>query len=80
MDEIKLSKKAQEQQAALEATNERMRLEAIQMDAKIKALEEIAQRKLDIIRRQEELITQIEAERKAVDEDYQRVRAMSPVR
>jgi len=80
MDEIKLSKKAQEQQAALEATNERMRLEAIQMDAKIKALEEIAQRKLDIIRRQEELIAQIEAERKAVDEDYQRVRAMSPVR
>jgi len=80
MDEIKLSKKAQEQQAALEATNERMRLEAIQMDTKIKALEEIAQRKLDIIRRQEELIAQIEAERKAVDEDYQRVRAMSPVR
>ena len=80
MEEIKLSEKAQAQQAALEATNERMRLEAIQMDAKIKALEEIARRKQDIIRRQEELIAQIEAERKAVDEDYQRVRAMSPVR
>jgi ribulose bisphosphate carboxylase small subunit len=80
MEEVKLSAEAQREQAALATTNERMRLEGIEMDAKIQALEEIVRRKQDIIRRQEEFLAAIEAERKAVDEDYQRVRAMNPVR
>ena len=80
MDDFPLSEKAQREQDALQATNERLRLESIEMDAKIKALEEIARRKQDIIRRQEEFLAQIESERKAVEADYQRVCAMGPVR
>ena len=80
MEEIELSEKARRSEEALDKTNERMRLESIQMDTKIKALEDIARRKQDIIRRQKEFLAQIEAERQAVEADYQRVCAMSPVR
>ncbi len=77
-EEIKLSAKAKQQIAGLEATNERMRLETIQMEAKLKALEEIARRKQDFIRRQEEFLAAIDAERQAVDAEYQCVCERSP--
>jgi hypothetical protein len=78
MEEIQLSPEAQREQTALQAATERMRIEGLQLQARVQALEKIARRKEAVIRRQQEFLAEIQAERQDIEAEYQQICSESP--
>lgn len=77
MAEVQLSSEARRQIAALEATNERLLTEGMNLDARTKALEELTRRKENMVRRYQEFLAEIQAERQAIEAEYQRINSVS---
>ena len=74
MEEIKLSEDAKQQIAGLEATNERLLVAGLELEARTQELEALAQRKENLVRRYQEFLAEIQAERQSIETDYQRLR------
>ena len=78
MEEVELSEKAKQQIAGLKATNERLLAEGLEFEVRTKELEALAQRKENMVRRYQEFLAEIQAERQAIEVEYQRIRRTSP--
>jgi len=79
MEEIKLSAKAKRQIAGLEKTNERLLADGLELEARAKVLEELIRREKNLLRREQEIFAEIDAERQALDAEYQRIHVVSPL-
>lgn len=79
MEEVKLSAKAKRQIAALEKTNERLLADGLELEARAKVLEELIRREKLLLRREQEFFAEIDAERQALDAEYQRIHAGVPI-
>ena len=73
MEEIELSPKALREQAALRASTEQMRNERLQLEVYAEKLAALARRKETAIRRQQEFLAEIQAERQALKDEYRRL-------
>jgi hypothetical protein len=78
MKEVKLSEQAKQQIAGLEATNERLLAEGLELEARTNELEALALRKENMVRRYQAFLAEIQTERQAIEADYQRLRRTSP--
>ena len=78
MEEVKLSAKARRSEAALDKTNERLLAAGLELEARTKVLEELIKRKEILIRREREMLAEMDAEHKIIDAEVQRIRSMSP--
>ena len=63
MKEVKLSEIAKQQIAGLEATNERLLAEGLELEARTNELEALAQRKENMVHRYQAFLAEIQAER-----------------
>ena len=67
MENIELSPEAKRQIAALEATNERLLVEGMELKARTKALEELTHRKEQIAANLQEILDKYHTGRQAID-------------
>lgn len=74
MEDVKLSEKAKQQVAGLEATNQRLLAEGLELEARTRVLEALAQCKETMVRRYQEFLAEVQAERQAIEAEYQRKR------
>ena len=77
MEKIELSPEAKRQIAALEATNERLLVEGMKLEARTNALDELTRRKENMVRRYQEFLAEIQAERQAIEAEYQNLNSVS---
>ena len=80
MEDVKLSEQAKQQIAGLKATNERLLVEGLELEARTQELEALAQRKANMVRRYQEVLADVQAERQAIESEYQRLRRTSLAR
>jgi len=78
MEKVKLSVKSKRSEAALDKTNARLLAAGLELEARTKVLEELIQRKEILIRRERELLAELDAEHEVIDAEVQRIRNMSP--
>lgn len=77
MEEVKLSEKAIRQIDGLNATNERLHVEGLELEDRTRELEALALRKENMVRRYQEFLAEVRAERQAIEAEYQRIRGTS---
>ena len=80
MEELELSAQAKQQIVGLKATNERLLAEGLELEARTQELEALAQRKANMVRRYQEFLADTQAERQAIEAEYQRLRRTSLAR
>ena len=71
MEDIELSPEARREQRALHASTERIRAERIELEKYARELEALVLRKEEVIRRQQELLAEIQVERQSIKTDYE---------
>ncbi len=77
MEEVKLSEKAKQQIAGLNATNDRLHVEGLELETGTKEMEALALRKENMVRRYQEFLAEVRDERQAIEAEYQRIRGTS---
>lgn len=77
MEEVDLSENAKQQIAGLNATNERLLAEGLELESRTAELEALAQRKENMVRRYQEFLAEVRAERQAIEAEHERIRRTS---
>jgi hypothetical protein len=73
MDDFQLSPEAQREQAALQASIERMRVERLELDAQNRALQALIEREERLAAHLKEVIAMSRAERQAIEAEKLRI-------
>lgn len=80
MEEIELSPEAQREQNALKASTARLRSERLLLEEKARDLEALVRRKEQFVKRLQEVLAESQAERQAIEAEYQRIHSTTPSR
>ena len=74
MEEVELSDKAKQQISGLKAANERLLAQGLEFESRTTELEALALRKENLVRRYQDFLAGIQAERQAIEAEYERIR------
>ncbi len=73
MEKCELSPEAQRERLAIQASNSHLHAERLAWEERARRLEALLSRKEEMVRRQQEFLAEIQAERQAIEAEYQRI-------